>query len=40
MFRGSATDSITIDASQLVVGDIFAFDAGMKVPADAIMVDG
>lgn len=40
VYRGSATATITVDASELVVGDIFYFDAGMKLPADAIMVEG
>lgn len=39
VYRGS-TDAITIDGSQLVVGDLIYFEAGMKVPADCIMVEG
>lgn len=39
VFRGS-TDAITIDSTELVVGDLIAFEAGMKVPADLIMVEG
>lgn len=39
VFRGS-TDAITIDGAQLVVGDLIAFEAGMKVPADCIFVEG
>lgn len=40
VYRGSATDTITVDVSELVVGDIFGFDAGMKIPADSIMIEG
>jgi len=39
VFRGSDMTE-TIDASELLVGDVFAFQMGMKVPADCIMVDG
>jgi P-type E1-E2 ATPase len=39
VYRGK-TDSITIDGSELVVGDLIYFEAGMKVPADCIMVEG
>lgn len=39
VFRGS-TDAITIDGSELVVGDLIQFESGMKVPADCIMVEG
>lgn len=39
VFRGSS-DAITIDASELVVGDLIAFEAGQKVPADCIFVEG
>jgi Ca2+-transporting ATPase len=39
VYRGS-TEAITIDGSQLVVGDLIYFEAGMKVPADCIMVEG
>jgi len=31
---------MTIDGTELVVGDIISFEAGMKVPADCIMVEG
>lgn len=37
--RGSS-DTITIDSRELVVGDLVHFEAGMKVPADMIMVEG
>jgi len=39
VYRNS-TEATTIDSSLLVVGDIIKFEAGMKVPADCIMVDG
>ena len=39
VYRGS-TDTITIDSTLLVVGDIIYFESGMKVPADCIMVEG
>lgn len=39
VYRNS-TDTITIDSSLLVVGDIIKFEAGMKVPADCIMLEG
>ena len=32
--------TVTIDGEDLVVGDLFHFEQGMKSPADAIMVDG
>jgi Ca2+ transporting ATPase len=37
--RGSA-ETITIDSRELVVGDLVHFEAGMKVPADMVMVEG
>jgi Ca2+ transporting ATPase len=36
----NSTDTITIDSRELVVGDLVRFEAGMKVPADMIMVEG
>jgi len=39
VYRGSE-DRISIDSSELIVGDLIYFEAGMKVPADCIMVDG
>jgi P-type E1-E2 ATPase len=39
VFRGS-TEAITVDGSELVVGDVIHFEAGMKVPADCIMIEG
>ena len=29
-----------MDAADLLVGDVFAFEPGMKVPADCILIDG
>jgi P-type E1-E2 ATPase len=39
VYRDS-TEPITMDASELVVGDLINFEIGMKVPADCIMVEG
>lgn len=39
VYRNSV-ETVTIDASNLVVGDIIKFEAGMKVPADCIMIEG
>jgi len=39
VYRGSV-ETVTIDSSELVVGDIIKFEAGMKVPADCIMIEG
>jgi len=39
VYRGS-TETVTIDGADLLVGDIIQFEAGMKVPADCIMVEG
>jgi Ca2+-transporting ATPase len=39
VYRNS-TEPITIDSSDLVVGDILKFEAGMKVPCDCIMIEG
>ena len=40
MYRGSETETKTIDSATLVVGDIVKFEQGMKIPADCIMVTG
>ena len=40
VYRGDERETITIDASELLVGDVFQFEAGMKVPADAIVLEG
>lgn len=39
VFRNSV-DAETIDASELLVGDIYAFQSGMKIPADSIVIEG
>lgn len=39
VYRNS-TEAQTIDGADLVVGDIIKFEAGMKVPADCIMIEG
>jgi len=38
--RGSATETRTIDAEDLLVGDLIKFEQGMKVPADCVMASG
>jgi len=40
VYRGSDRETITIDATDLVVGDIIKYEAGMKVPADCIVLEG
>jgi P-type E1-E2 ATPase len=39
VYRGS-TEKILIGNDDLLVGDLVAFEKGMNVPADMIMVDG
>lgn len=39
VYRGS-TETQTIDANDLVVGDLVVIASGMKVPADLVMVSG
>jgi Ca2+-transporting ATPase len=39
VYRGS-NEKLTIDANDLVVGDLIEFDDGMKVPADVMMISG
>jgi Ca2+-transporting ATPase len=39
VYRDS-TEPTTLDASELVVGDLIHFESGMKIPADCIMVEG
>ena len=38
--RGYSGLSETCLASQIVVGDIITIEAGMKIPADCILIDG
>ena len=38
--RGSATETHTIDASELLVGDLIRLEMGMKIPADCVVVSG
>jgi len=40
VYRGSTKETITIDSTELVVGDVIKFEAGMKVPADCIVLEG
>jgi Ca2+-transporting ATPase len=40
VFRGDEKESKTIDATELLVGDVILFSAGMKVPADCIVLEG
>ena len=39
VYRGSV-DTITIDSTELVVGDLVYFESGMKCPCDLLMVSG
>jgi Ca2+-transporting ATPase len=38
--RGSSEETITIDGTLLVVGDLISFASGERVPADCIMISG
>ena len=38
VFRSGQSSSISVE--DLVVGDIYAFQNGMKVPADSILIEG
>jgi len=38
VYRGSTTETVTIDTEELVVGDLLRFEQGMKIPADCVMV--
>lgn len=40
MIRGNKGLSETCMASNLVVGDIITIEAGMRIPADCILIDG
>lgn len=39
VYRGSETETITIPATELVVGDIIKVINGSKVPADCILIE-
>jgi len=38
VLRGSATEVLTIDSRDLVVGDVIKFDMGEKVPCDCLLI--
>lgn len=40
VLRGSATEVLTIDSRDLVVGDVIKFDMGEKVPCDCLLIQG
>ena len=40
MIRGNKGLPETCMASNLVVGDIITIEAGMRIPADCILIDG
>ena len=40
VFRAGSDKPITIDATELVVGDLVKFEMGDKVPADMMMIEG
>jgi magnesium-transporting ATPase (P-type) len=40
VIRGNKGLSETCMASNLVVGDIITIEAGMRIPADCILIDG
>ena len=40
MIRGNKGLSETCMASNLVVGDIITIEAGMRIPADCILIEG
>lgn len=40
VLRGSATEILTIDSRDLVVGDIIKFNMGEKMPADCLLISG
>ena len=40
VYRGSSTQTITIDASELAVGDVVILKEGNQVPADCIIIEG
>jgi Ca2+-transporting ATPase len=40
VYRGDEKETQTIDATELLVGDVIHFESGMKVPADCIVLEG
>lgn len=38
VLRGSATEVLTIDSRELVVGDVIKFNMGEKVPCDCLLI--
>jgi magnesium-transporting ATPase (P-type) len=40
VYRGDEKETQTIDAAELMAGDVIHFEAGMKVPADCIVLEG
>jgi len=40
VYRGNEKETITIDAAELLVGDVIKFEPGMKCPADLILLEG
>jgi P-type E1-E2 ATPase len=40
VFRGNEGLTQTIPTSELVVGDVFKIEQGMRIPADAIILEG
>ena len=37
VFRGSSSP-VTIDSTELVVGDVYLLDQGMRIPADSVVL--
>jgi P-type E1-E2 ATPase len=40
VFRGSEGLPKIIDATELVVGDVYKVEQGMKIPADSLLIEG
>ena len=40
VYRGSETETVTVDTRELVVGDLIKFKMGEKCPADCILING
>ena len=40
VYRGHHKETISIDSRELVVGDVIHFEAGMKAPADCLVIEG